>query len=445
MLFPFLKYLQPTNYFSVLRKNGRLVFPVVSQLEAEILDQLEVDSTYQTQLAQQYDLSWQAIQKGYIGNAETIANTEHISVKDNYVFIRKYFNKAWVNYVLLLRLFSFKNPFKEINAWFSTKRIKRSSYLRRPLKTDHWNDFESQLIKDKPLVTVVIPTLNRYDYLKDVLADLEQQDYKTFEVIVVDQSDPFNADFYSNFNLDLNLIHQEEKALWLARNTAIKQSKGEYLLLFDDDSRVDPNWISQHLKCLDFFKAEVSSGVSISKVGAKIPENYSFFKVSDQLDTGNVLIKKEVFKALGLFDRQFEKQRMGDGEYGMRIYLNGYLNISNPYAKRLHLKVGTGGLRQMGSWDAFRTQNFFEPRPIPSVLYFYRTYFGSSRAKLALWRTVPISIMPYKFKKNKLMLILGSFLSVLLLPLVYFQVRKSWKLSGIKLKEGAKVETLNHD
>jgi glycosyltransferase involved in cell wall biosynthesis len=445
MLFPFLKYLQPTNYFSVLRKNGRLVFPIVSELKAEVLQQLEVDSSYEGQLAQQYDLSWQAIQKGYLGDVETISDVEHTSIKDNYVFVRKYFNKAWVNYVLLLRLFSFKNPFKEINAWFTTRSVKRSTYLRRPLKTHSWDVFESQLIKDRPLVTVVIPTLNRYQYLKDVLTDLEQQDYKIFEVIVVDQSEPFNAHFYTNFNLDLNVIYQEEKALWLARNTAIKQSKGDYLLFFDDDSRVEPNWISQHLKCLDFFKAEVSSGVSISKVGAKIPENYSFFKVSDQLDTGNVLIKKEVFKVLGLFDRQFEKQRMGDGEYGMRIYLNGYLNISNPCAKRLHLKVGTGGLRQMGSWDAFRTQNFFEPRPIPSVLYFFRTYFGSSRSKLALLRTVPMSIMPYKFKKNKLMLLIGGFLSVLLLPIVGFQVGKSWKLSGIKLKEGAKVETLTDE
>lgn len=445
MLFPFLKYLQPTNYFSVLRNNGRLVFPIVSELEQEVLQQLEVDSSYESQLAQQYDLSWQAVQKGYLGDAETISDVEHTSIKDNYVFIRKYFNTAWVNYVLLLRLFSFKNPFKEIKAWFTTRSVKRSTYLKRPLKTHSWNVFESPLIKDQPLVTVVIPTLNRYRYLKDVLEDLEKQDYKTFEVIVVDQSEPFDADFYSNFNLDLNVIHQEEKALWLARNTAIQQSKGDYLLLFDDDSRVDPNWIAQHLKCLDFFKAEVSSGVSISKVGAKIPENYSFFKVSDQLDTGNVLIKKEVFRALGLFDRQFEKQRMGDGEYGMRIYLNGFLNISNPYAKRLHLKVSTGGLRQMGSWDAFRTQTLFEPRPIPSVLYFYRRYFGNSRAKLSLLRTVPISIMPYKFKKNKLMLLLGGFLSVVLLPVVCLQVRKSWKLSSVKLKEGAKVEPLTDE
>src|SRR5690606_21127146 len=120
------------------------------------------------------------------------------------------------------------------------------------------------LISENPLVTVVIPTLIRYEYLKDVLMDLEQQDYNNFEVIIVDQSEPFNENFYSGFKLDIQLIHQEERALWLARNQAIGKSKGVYLLLFDDDSRVDSDWITNHLKCLDFFKAELSSGVSIS-------------------------------------------------------------------------------------------------------------------------------------------------------------------------------------
>ena len=155
-----------------------------------------------------------------------------------------------------------------------------------------------------------------------------------------------------------------------------------------------------------------------------------------------MLIKKEVFKSIGLFDRQFEKQRMGDGEFGLRAHLNGFLNVSNPYAKRLHLKVGTGGLREMGSWDAFRTKKWLSPRPIPSVLYLFRTYFGNIRAKYALIRTIPLSIMPYQFKKNKVLLILGLFVSVIISPIIVLQVLKSWHLSSKKIKQGALIEKL---
>lgn len=442
MLFKFLTYLQPTHYYQLYKKSGSSIFPIPMMLSKDIRDQLCDDKNYLSEAAIQYDLSWQAIQKGYVGNTETFNEFEDVPVADQYRFLRKYFSSVWVFYVLMLRLLSFHNPIKDISAWYKSKGTKRSSYLKDPIQYKKWKNFESSLISENPFVTVVIPTLNRYDYLKDVLLDLEQQDYKNFEVIVVDQSSPFEKEFYSKFNLEIRLIYQEERALWLARNKAIEITKGEYLLLFDDDSRVEPDWISNHLKCLDFFKADVSSGVSISTIGAEIPVNYAFFHISSQLDTGNVLLKKDVFRKIGLFDRQFEKQRMGDGEFGLRCYLNGFQNISNPYAKRVHLKVGSGGLREMGSWDAFRTKKWFAPRPIPSVLYFYRSYFGNERAKLALLKTVPLSIIPYQFKSNKLLTLLGAFVALIIWPVVLIQVIRSWYLSDEKMKEGAKISRL---
>ncbi|WP_298533208.1 glycosyltransferase family 2 protein [uncultured Algibacter sp.] len=442
MPFKFLKYLQPTHYFRLKNQYNRTTFPITKRLPKMMLDRLELDNNYKSKLAKDYDLSWQAIQNGYIGHVETYSVFEKVPVIDEYRFIRKNFHIFWVIHVLVLRLVSFKNPFVELSAFFKTTEVKRKGVLKGVFPYKMYDTFQSKLIQQNPLVSVVIPTLNRYKYLKDVLKDLEQQTYTNFEVLVVDQSDAFDSAFYKSFDLDIQLMHQEKKALWLARNTAVKKSKGDLLLLFDDDSRVAPNWISEHIKTLDYFQSDMSSGVSISKVGAKVPDNYSFFRISDQLDTGNVLIKKDVFKQIGLFDRQFEKQRMGDGEYGLRAYLYGYLNISNPKAERLHLKVGSGGLREMGSWDAFRTKNITSPRPIPSVLYLYRKYFGTKRSMYALLKTVPISLVPYKFKNNQKLLILGYVIVVLLSPLILFQILKSWRLSSIKLREGAKIEKL---
>jgi glycosyltransferase involved in cell wall biosynthesis len=443
MLFKFLKYLQPTNYFSLIKNNKQTIFPVYAELPKSVLNQLKKDKSFISPDSIAYDLSWQAMQKGYIGKEKTIKNIINLPLSDNYKFVNKYFSKFWVFYVLAIRLFSFNNPIKEISAFYKAIKTKRSNYLSKPIDYKLWDTFNSKLVKEKPFVSIIIPTLNRYKYLQDVFKDLEQQDYKNFEVIVVDQTKDFNKNVYKDWSLNLKYWYQEEKALWKARNEAIKVAKGEYILLYDDDSLIENDWITNHLKCLDFFKCDISSGVSISKTGGKIPAHYSFFRVSDQLDTGNVLIKKEVFRTIGLFDTQFEKQRMGDGEFGLRAYLNGFLNVSNPYAKRLHLKVNTGGLREMGSWDAFRNQKWLDPRPIPSVLYFFRKYFGNRNAKRALLKTIPFSIMPYQFKKNKSMQILGFFLSILILPIIVFQVVKSWKLSGKKLKQGALIETLN--
>jgi hypothetical protein len=214
------------------------------------------------------------------------------------------------------------------------------------------------------------------------------------------------------------------------------------VLLFDDDSRVQPDWISSHIRCLDFFEADISSGASLSVVGAKIPHGYSYYKWGDQIDTGNVMLRKDVFRAIGLFDRQFEGQRQGDGEFGLRAYLAGFKNISNPDASRVHLKVNEGGLREMGSWDSWRPRNFFAPRPLPSVLYYIRKYFGRKAAMYQILQSVFPSVVPYRYKASNAFLVVGSLVGLLLLPVITISVVRSWRLATQKLKEGAKIPHL---
>ena len=72
MLFQFLKYLQPTNYFLLKRNNNAFIFPDSTQLPKDVLDNLVPDNNYKTEQATAYDLSWQAIQKGNSGDTQTI-------------------------------------------------------------------------------------------------------------------------------------------------------------------------------------------------------------------------------------------------------------------------------------------------------------------------------------------------------------------------------------
>ena len=249
-----------------------------------------------------------------------------------------------------------------------------------------------------------------------------------------------STSFY-DFSLNLQFVHQETPALWLARNTAVQKAKGEIVLLSEDDVRVDPNWIENHLKCLDYFNADISAGVFYPE-GSQVPKDRSYYAVASQFATGNAALYKRVFREIGLFDRQFERQRMGDGEFGLRAYLGGMKSVSTPYASCIDVKAPTGGLRQMGSWDAFRPKKWLAPRPIPSVLYLYRRYYGNTAARRALLKSVPPSVIPYQFKKNKPMLILGICISLVFLPIILWQVFRSWKLASQKIKQGPLISEL---
>lgn len=474
MVFEFIKYINPTWYYNLYAVEIKTPYFVdyrkLNESEQKLLD---IDCCYRTEQGKLADAAYQAWQKGIMkkepeyslflsaefqkngkeriielfeGKTVTVRDDVFVTdIHDNYRFIKRFFNPLIAWYILFIRLMSLHNPVKELIGFVKSLKVKRIDLYSKNswviLRNDY-ETFESELLRRQPKVSVIIPTLNRYEYLKDVLSDLEKQDYKNFEVIVCDQSDNFNSEFYNTWNLDIKIIKQEEKALWLARNNSIKLSKGEFIILFDDDSRIDKDWITAHFKCLDYFGVDISSGVSFSVVGNKVPENYSFFRWGDQIDTGNVMFRKQILKHTGMFDRQFERQRQGDGEFGLRCYLLGLSNVSNPLAKRIHLKVAEGGLREMGSWDGLRPKKIFAPRPVPSVLYLSRKYFGDRLSIFMLLFTIPGSIIPYKYKANKFIRIIGYISLILTWPILIVQVLLSWKIAGSKLKAGSRIELL---
>jgi glycosyltransferase involved in cell wall biosynthesis len=409
--------------------------------------QLEADNGYESDAAKNADIGYRAWNNGYLTECtqETAAAINKLpkpTLFDEYRFATKYWGKHWAAFALLARLITFKNPFKEIAAFSKASRTPRFAQHNEQYNWDAYHLHQSALVKEQPLVSVIIPTLNRYEYLKDVMLDLEKQTWTNFDVIVVDQSQPFNENFYKQFKLNINAIQQEEKLLWTARNNAAKASKANYFLFFDDDSRVEPDWIEQHMKTIDFFNAGISAGISLSVIGGKVPKSYSFFRWADQFDSGNALVRREVFEQIGMFDLQFNKERMGDGEFGMRAYLAGIRSISNPFGKRVHLKVPSGGLREIGHWDGFRPKKLFAPKPVPSVIYLYKKYFPRKLYRNSIYLGIMLSNLSFKSKGNNKLVMLSILLTFVKLPLLAIQFHKSLALANKKLAEGNKIERL---
>ncbi len=436
-LFNFLKYIKPIWYFN-LEARSSSYFVDSNKLSAEQKKYLQYDTAYHSEVSRAYDLAYQSFHKGLITFTveDTLSSLQReIPLEDEYYFIRKYFNATWSWYILVLRLIAFRNPFIELRAFLRHRKVKRLNVFSDSYQHEKVN------LTEKPLVSVVLPTLNRYAHLKNILTDLQQQHYTNFEVIVVDQSDPFQPDFYKSFTFPISVIHQAQPGLWKARNRAVREAKGELIAFTEDDVRIKPDWLIEHLICLNTFNVDISAGVFFPQ-GSQPGPSQTFYHWADQFASGNALVKKDVFRKVGLFDLQFERMRMGDGEFGMRCYLHGIKSVSNPFAFCEDVKAPEGGLRQMGSWDAFRSKNWFAPRPVPSVLYMTRKYFGVELSILELLIKVPQSVIPYKFKRNKVYTLLGSFFAILVFPVVLIQVIQSWRAASRMLKVGHKIESL---
>jgi glycosyltransferase involved in cell wall biosynthesis len=440
-VFLFLQYIQPTWYYRLAHRSPAPLLADFRLLGESDTALITPDISYTSDEAVRMDAAYQGLVRGVIPVRANCVSQEDIheitSVPDNYRFVRKYFATHWYIYVLLIRLLTLHNPIREIWYFIRMYKVRRINlYKNRPVFSDNIT-----ILNDNLLVSVVIPTLNRYEYLKDVLADFEKQDYQNFEVLVCDQSDEFRQDFYENWKLDIRVIRQAEKALWLARNTCIKEAKGSIVAFSEDDVRIKPDWLRSHLLCIEIFEADASCGIFFPE-GEEPADSQSFYKLSNQFATGNTLIRKSVFAKIGLFDRQFEKQRMGDGEFGLRCILAGFKMIQNPLAYCIDIKAPVGGLRQMGSWDSIRPKKMFDPRPIPSVLYFFRRYFGNGPAVFFLFQNIPFSYIPYKWKRNRVLKAIMLTFLLPVMPFLFISVLKSWRLSSNKIKEGTQIESL---
>jgi glycosyltransferase involved in cell wall biosynthesis len=88
-----------------------------------------------------------------------------------------------------------------------------------------------------PLVSIVIPTYNRADYLKITLENLGKQVYNNFEIIVVDDGTPgsINEQLCGEFDNVTYYKIKNSGGPAKPRNFGATKAKGKYIAFLDDD------------------------------------------------------------------------------------------------------------------------------------------------------------------------------------------------------------------
>ncbi|MEM7333976.1 MAG: glycosyltransferase family 2 protein [Chloroflexota bacterium] len=130
------------------------------------------------------------------------------------------------------------------------------------------------------LCSVCVNTHKRPFLLANLLKSLINQEVSKdikFEVIVVDNDPEENgrsvAEKYINRSqIPIHYLHEPIKNISLARNKAVSEAKGDYILFIDDDEEASPKWIQTMVNALDKFDADAAFGRVVSIFNDEAPE-----------------------------------------------------------------------------------------------------------------------------------------------------------------------------
>lgn len=318
---------------------------------------------------------------------------------DRFLFLRRTFGAKWVTYAALRRALATRRPLRTWRGYRASGRVA----ARHPAPARGLVEREPVAVDRDARISVVLPTLGRYELLRPLLAQLADQTIRPVEILVVDQNDPDrrDLDLYREAEAwGVRPIFQDVRGQWISRNAAVQQSLGDWIAFIDDDSEIEPDFLEAHLEGLARYHADLSTGASLAVVGAPVPDNYRFFRVADQWDSGNGMCHRRLFVQAGLFDQRYDRQRRGDAEFGLRVQRGGGLVIHNPRATRVHLKAAEGGLRTFGQWDGLRSKERTGPLPVPSMRYYTATYHTPRQQHEDLMLGLVNGVVPYHLKRR---------------------------------------------
>src|SRR5438034_3045438 len=106
------------------------------------------------------------------------------------------------------------------------------------------------LTSEAGLVSVIIPCYNQAHFLREAIQSALAQTYSHREIFIVDDGSTDNtAEATSSFS-GVRYIRQENAGVSTARNTGLKESRGEYLVFLDADDRLLPEALEIGVDCL---------------------------------------------------------------------------------------------------------------------------------------------------------------------------------------------------
>lgn len=204
-----------------------------------------------------------------------------------------------------------------------------------------------------PVFSIIVPTLDRLEFLKRTVQSIRQQSFSEYEIIVVDDGSRDGTSDWLAENVSwLRGIRQSNKGPGAARNAAARVARGQYLAFLDSDDLWFPWTLDVYREAIEgsgrpaFLAGKPHVFSDETALGLVRPESPNTLKFQDYLASGDqwrwwgvssFVIRRDVFMSVGGF---MEDRLNGeDADLALRLGVApGFVQITAPatFAYREH-------------------------------------------------------------------------------------------------------------
>jgi len=226
--------------------------------------------------------------------------------------------------------------------------------------------FEKQ---NNPLVSIIIPIYNQYNYTFKCLQSIKKNvRSNNYEIILADDnSQEEDTKNIHNYIKNIKIVRNEKNLGFLLNcNNAAKYALGKYLLFLNNDTQVQVNWLESLLSLIE-------SNTKIGLVGSKLiypdgrlqeaggiiwndasgwnygrldkPEKaeYNYLKEVDYISGASIMIEKKLWNNIGGFDKRYTPAYYEDVDLAFEVRKRGFQVVFQPKSTLIHFEGISNG------------------------------------------------------------------------------------------------------
>ncbi len=234
---------------------------------------------------------------------------------------------------------------------------------------------------DKPLVSIVIPVYNQFDYTYKCIRQIKKHSGNVpYEIIIADDCSTDTTRNIENIITGIKVIHNERNLRFLLNcNNAAKEARGEFILFLNNDTQVQENWLQP---LVDVMKDKtvgmtgsklVYSNGALQEAGGilwkdgsawnygnrKNPDapEFNYVKEVDYISGAAIMIRRSLWEEIGGFDERFAPAYCEDSDLAFEVRKHGYKVVYQPLSVVVHFEGVSNGTDTSSGQKAYQVTN----------------------------------------------------------------------------------------